>query len=233
MRYSAWAALGFCYGFYEVSIGLRQILWAPEHRVGMRSAGYLTAPYQALSEIGNPVDQCRLLLGKRGADDELPNMLDVERVAVTEPRLRAWCDYYDDHTERELLIYTGAPWWLGHIAQGARARYSHYGLMIAGYPFDAPAGTPQPMDPASVALRSNPPVGRRPAIPPPWLTEWSWQHTGHGRLPGYGNDLDLQVSPFTEADLRARYTAGQQPPPGDAAQVAAIRGHVAAIEGLL
>lgn len=235
MRYGEWRALGFVYGFYEVAIGLRRIQYAAEHRAGMRAAGYLTAPYQALHELYNAVDQCRLLLDLRGPDDELPNMLDVERAWLREPMLRAWCDWYDAHTDRELVIYTGFPAWNAIVPPEARPRYTRYSLMIAAYPFDAPAGQPQPMDPISIALRSTPPSVRRPTIPAPWTREWAWQHTGHGRLPSYANDLDLQVHRLTVDELRARYRGGTTTPPADpdTELKANIRTHAAAIKGLV
>lgn len=232
MRYQDWRGLGFCYGFYELAIGLRRIQYAAEHRAGMRAAGYLTGPYQALHESYNPVEQCRLLLDLRGPDDELPNMLDVERAWLSEPLLRAFCDYYDAHSDRELVIYTGYPSWGRIVPPEARPRYARYSLMIAAYPFDAPAGMAQPMDPASVALRSTPPADRRPTLPAPWKQAWAWQHTGHGRLPGYGNDLDLQVHSLTEAELRAKY--GKSAPPIELPPAAVPVGQaIAMIDGVI
>jgi GH25 family lysozyme M1 (1,4-beta-N-acetylmuramidase) len=236
MRYQEWRGLGFCYGFYEVAIGLRRIQYAAEHRAGMRAAGYLTAPYQALHESYSPADQCRLLLDLGAYDDELPFMLDVERAWLAEPMLRAWCDYYDAHTGRELVIYTGMWDWSRIVPVEARPRYAKYHLLIAAYPFDAPAGQAQPMDPQSIALRSNPPASRRPSVPAPWSTPWAWQHTGHGHLPGYEKDLDLQVHSLTEAELRARYGKSappMQPPPAGDLMAADIAGHALAIKGLV
>lgn len=236
MRYGDWRSLGIAYGFYEVAIGLRRINWAAEHRAGMRAAGYLTGPYQALGEYGAPAEQCKLLLASRGPEEELPDMLDVERWFLTESMLRQWCDYHDEHIDRELLIYTNISSWRRIVPPDARPRYARYGLLIASYPHDAPAGKEQPMDPASIALRSTPPGTPAPTVEP-WPAPNAWQYTGHGRLPEYGNDLDLQVHRLTEAQLRTRYGAVPVPIPPPASDdtpiSAAIGAHAQAIKELL
>lgn len=212
MRYGEWRALGFSYGWYSVAIGLTPMVWATKHQAGMRAAGYLTGAYGVLSERGDPRDQCALQLALRGPGDELPQLLDAERTAVTESMLRAYCDEYDEiDPPWPLWIYTGYPWWTSHVPAHARPRYAKYGLVIAAYPFDSSG--PQPMDPISIARRSIPPATRRPTIPPPWSREESWQHTGHGSMPGYDRFLDLQVGQWTEAELRARFGGATEPQP--------------------
>lgn len=219
MRYADWRDLGFCFGWYSVAIGLTPMVWAAKHQAGMQAAGYLTGNYAVISERGSPVEQARLHVQLRHPDDRLPFMLDAERKLVTESMLRAYCDEYDRLTRVPLWMYTGFPWWTEHVPPAARARYAKYGLAIAAYPFDRSDYDAdghwqgQLMDPASVALRSTPPLLKRPAIPPPWTQEESWQHTGHGSLPGYDRFLDLQVGQWTEAELRARFASDAEPAP--------------------
>lgn len=238
MRYGAWRELGFAYGFYEVAIGLRVMPHIDAHRNGMRGAGLLTGPYQALHEAVPAAAQCRLLLDLAEPNDPMPDMLDFEREGLTERMLREWCDEHDARTERELWIYTGKGVWERKVPPAARPRYARYGLLIAAYPFDRPDYKPdgtwqgQLMDPASVARRSTPPAGVLPNLPAPWTAYDAWQHSGHGRLPGYAKDLDLQVYAGTEAELRARYA----PDNGAAAILAsadAILGEVATLRASL
>lgn len=211
MRYGDWRALGFCYGWYSVAIGTTPMVWAASHQAGMQTAGYLTGPYAVISERGSPVEQARLHVQLRHPADQLPFMLDAERTLVTESMLRAYCDEYDRLTSVPLWMYTGFPWWTSHVPPAARERYAKYGLVIAAYPFDSSG--PQPMDPISIARRSLPPATSRPTIPPPWRREESWQHTGHGSMPGYDGFLDLQVGQWTEAELRARFAPDAEPVP--------------------
>lgn len=245
MRYGEWGALGFCFGFAQVRRGRVLIRDSHPHRAAMRAAAYLTGPYAALYD--DPIETMKVLIGERDADDRLPNMLDAEFGGLTEPVLRAAVDYHLEHTPVELLMYTGTPWWTQHVPAAARAHYADLGLIIAAYPYDSPPTRGadgmlhdiQPMDPEAVARRSTPPAGGHLAIPEPWTNlprpYWSWQHTGHGSLPGHTGFLDLHVSAFTEAELRARYTGGVVTPPAPAgpkwtaAELATIAGVARAV----
>ncbi len=204
MHYAEWRALGFALGFYEVAIGTRLIRWAQEHHDAMRAAGYITGPYLALHESDDPVTQADLLIGQRRVDDDGPDMLDFERDGLTEAMLAAFCDRHDARSRWPLWIYTRFGFWLAHVPSARRARYARYGLYLAAWPYDTPAGQPVPMDPVSVALRSNPP-SLQPLVPAPWLLADAQQHTGQGSLPGYPRFLDLGVYGGTEAQLRARF----------------------------
>lgn len=223
MDYEHWGLLGFCYGFYSVAIGLNRVRWALEHRAKMRAAGYLTAPYSVLSEAGTPAEQAQLLVNLRGRDDELPNMLDLERRRVVGAMLRQFVDAYDAATSVELWIYTGKGVWLRIAAEPSlQARCAKYGLVFASYPFDSPPQPDgrdiQPMDAASVARRSSVPqnFAKVPSVQP-WQQPNSWQHSGHASLPRRGKaayyPIDLQVMPISQRQLRARYGGGAVVPP--------------------
>lgn len=241
MRYGEWAALGFCFGWAQVRRGSRTILDSHAHRAAMRAAGYLTGPYMAL--YYDPVEAMKALIGERHPDDRLPNMLDAEFFGLTEPVLRAAVDYHAANSPVGLILYTGYPWWMSHVPAAAQPRYSGIDTVIASYPLDAPPvrGADgllhdiQPMDSASVARRSSvPPADRHPHIPP-YLSPWSWQHTGHGSLPGYDGFLDLHVHlSLTKAELYARYGGALLvvPPANDPLR-GPILAHAQAIKGLV
>lgn len=211
MRYAQWASdPGFCYAWVEYYRGPYPVPDAEAHTRALRAAGYLTGAYANLvhtarasadplsansSAGGGAADQCAAFLARVLPGDSLPDMLDVEQAGVDEADVRAWCLHHDLHSARRLVIYTGYGAWERIIPSWARGWYAKYKLVIASYPFDSP-GEDQPMDAASVALRSNPPAHAAPLIPEPWT--WadvlSWQHTGHGSLPGYDSFLDLHVA---------------------------------------
>lgn len=221
-----WPLWGIPRGQYRLALGVKLDPTGLIHRANMRAAGMQTGPYGVPVEYASPVDSAWAWVDAIPDDDENDDWADAERAALTEPMLRAYCDTYDLRSLRQrLAIYTGYPWWMNHVPPGARARYAGYKLIIAGYPFDTPAGKPVPMDAVSVARRSTPPVSARPAIPPPWTVEDGWQHTGQGSLPGYAGFIDLgiyQVNPDG---------AAPPPPDPDAATVAAIVARANAIKG--
>lgn len=237
MAYPAWRALGFAGAVRRIAVGLTLDPTADEHRRLQRNAGYLTTGYSALRETDPMPAQCQLFIDHLPADDELPAWADVERAGLTWRMVIEWLDCWDDHCgNRALWIYTNESV-LGRMGvftlsppgdragRADRARLARYGLVVSGYPFDAASG-PQPLDSDSIALRSNPPAHVAPLIPAPWDHYDAWQHTGHGRLPGYAGDLDLSVYAGTEAELRARF-AGADP------ETAAVLEHVAAIRSLV
>lgn len=138
-------------------------------------------------------DQARLWIDNIPDDDENDDWVDAERANLTEAMLDAYCDVYDQRSRRQrLTIYTGFPWWTKNVVSVGRAeRYEHYGLVEAGYPFDTGPGVPPPMDPASIARRSNPPaLSLRPPTPAPWTSPGGWQYSGQGSKPGYGTLAD-------------------------------------------
>lgn len=225
-----WAEWGIPRGQYRLTLGRRIDPSGMQHRNRMRAAGMLTGPYGVPVEYAPIPDQAWAFVDNIPDGDENDDWADAERALLTEPMLRAYCDEYDRRSRRQrLAIYTGGPWWNSHVPVGARARYAPYKLIIASYPFDTPAGLPVPMDPASVARRTNPPVGRRPSIPAPWTIEDGWQHTGQGGQPGYSGFLDhgiYRVNPSGPP-------APPPPPDADAALRAGILARAAAIRGLV
>jgi GH25 family lysozyme M1 (1,4-beta-N-acetylmuramidase) len=226
MRYRDWHGLGFAGAMRRIAVGLTLDPTADEHRRLQREAGLLTGGYSALRETDPMPAQCQLFIDHLPPDDELPAWADIERAGLTWRQVVAWLDHWDAHAGgRELWCYLNESVLSKMGAQKAdRARLTRYGLAVSGYPFDAAAG-PQPLDSDSIALRSNPPMHVRPLIPVPYDHYDSWQHTGHGRLPGYAGDLDLSVYAGTEAELRARFC-------GDP-ELALVAEHVAAIRALL
>ncbi len=204
MHYAEWRKQGFALGFYEVAIGLRLIRWAQEHHNAMRAAGYVTGPYLALHEADDPRAQAAVLVLQRRADDDGPSLLDFERDGLTETMLAQFCDQYDTSSRWPLWIYTRKGFWESKVPEARRARYAKYGLYLAAWPYDTPAGQPVPMDPVNVALRSTLPDAQ-PLVPAPWAACDAQQHTGQGSLPGYESFLDLGVYNGTEAQLRARF----------------------------
>lgn len=232
MRYADWAKLGFCYGWVEWIRSGAAVKDAGAHRAAMRTERYLTGAYANLAH-GNAGAQCLMLLSLlNGAmDDELGDMLDCENGNLAAGDVIEWCDTHDAETHRRLDIYTSAARWLAimrGVPAATLARFKRYGLVIAGYPFDTPADAQgvdhQPMDAASVARRSTPPALSKLAsyVPAPWTVAdvISWQHTGHGSLPGYNGFLDLHVATVTQSQLRARFGAAAPAPVPDPAVLA-------------
>jgi len=209
----AWRELGFCIGIVNVAIGLARDPLAEYHFSNLRLAGYLHAPYQALHEGASPQDQAQLLVGSWQSGMAEVCMSDLERPKLTGDWIRAFLAEYHRLTALPLWIYTNQSRWYHYFPtreQREEAAYGH-GLYVAGYPFDRPDYLPdgtwqgQRMDPRSVALRSNVPENVVPELPYPWQGYTAWQHTGHGRLPGYSRDLDLSVYAVDEAALRLQF----------------------------
>jgi hypothetical protein len=199
----SWHVWGIPRGQYRLFLGRRLDPTGPLHRINMRQAGMLTGSYAVPVEYARIVDQAWAWVDAIPDDDENDDWVDAERALLTEAMLDAYCSTYDQRSTRQrLAMYTGWPWWMTHVvALGRQERYARYPLIIAAYPFDTPAGQPVPMDPVSVALRSNPPMNRRPPIPPPWTIESGWQHSGQGSKSGYPRFLDhgiYQVNPGTQ-----------------------------------
>ena len=209
----AWRELGFCICFVNVGIGLQRDELADYHFNNLQAAGYLRAPYQALHEAADPRAQAQLLVGSWHDGMAELMMSDLERPGLTGDWIRAFLREYHRLTLLPLWIYTNQSRWHKYFPTREQREEAAYGhdLFVAGYPFDRsdylPDGTwqGQRMDPASVALRSSVPVDRYPELPYPWQGYAAWQHTGHGRLPNYGRDLDLSVYAVDETALRLRF----------------------------
>ena len=203
MRWAEWRALGIGGVSARAGIGTAIDHTGAEHRAGAQAAGLLTGAYWAIHEGYSPALQAQLLHRETLESDRLGAWLDVERPGLAEWHVRLFIIEWRRLTARPLGIYTSAPAWHAIVGRGAREWCVDLPLWAAGYPFDRSDydaqgnGQGQLMDPASVALRSTPPQGRTPALPDPWARRGYliWQHTGHGRLPGYAKDLDLNVMP--------------------------------------
>jgi hypothetical protein len=181
-------------GQYRLTLGRTIDPTGPLHRANMRAAGMATGSYAVPVEYAPIADQAWAWVDNTPDDDENDDWVDAERAQLTEPMLRAYCEAYELRSRRgRLAIYTGWPWWMSHVPAGARSAYVAYPLIVAGYPFDSPADKVPPMDGLSVARRSTPPVAHRPAVPPPWVVEAGWQHSGQGSMPGYGKFLDMGI----------------------------------------
>lgn len=215
MRYGDWrAAPGLCFGWRRVSIGAYDDPAAAAHRAGMAAAGYLTGPYHALRGDVPIADQARRFYGHLRADDALPPALDVERAELARADVLAFLEAWGALGGPPLAAYSNRSSWL-RIVGAAPLPADLAALLpvawVAGYPYDTPAGQPVPMDAASVARRSTPPLDKPPAQLPGYAGYDFWQHTGKGALPGYGKFLDLDVYSGTEAELRARFGRPAQP----------------------
>ena len=206
---------GMCYGYRRTYIGSRRDPYGPEHLTRMQAAGYMTGPYGVPFETGplenQPLtEQCRRFIASRDAADSLPNWVDVERTGLTEKMLEDWCDYYDDHTDVPLWVYTSQTLW-HRIIKVNHSRYTKYGLVVADYG----PGT-------LTSQRWITPEGR-PLIPKPWAFRAPpyydiFQYAGdNGRLFGSppGKGIDLSEYNGTEADLRALVQAPAPPPVPD------------------
>jgi len=212
-----WHSLGYCIGIINVAIGLTRDRLQHQHRENLLGAGYMTAPYQALRESDSPEAQAQLLVSLRAEEDIHLHMADLERPGLTDQMILRFLNEYDKLTKDPLWIYTNQSRWHGYFRTRQSREFAALGrgLFVAGYPFDRSDWIKvggvlkwqgQLMDERSVSLRSNPPLNRFPSIPDGWTGYNAWQFTGHGRLPGYGKDLDLSVYPVTETELRAFFS---------------------------
>jgi lysozyme len=251
MCWLAWKALGFCFAWVRLSIGLQRDAQAQGHTALLRAAGYLFGPYHALHEGANPREQARFFLDLIEAlmpDGQLPAMLDVERLGLREWHVTEFLHEWGRITTREIGIYTSANTWHRIVGRGMRLWARKLKVWLAGYPHDRSDYDTQGnwqgqlMDPASVARRSNPPADGWALIPDPWLPlpghdpvfpRGVWQHTGHGRLDGYAKDLDINVFDGTEADLRAWLGLSAPLPAQILAAADVILGKVAALRELV
>lgn len=220
MRWPAWLLLGFVGVLIRAGIGKDPDRARDAHRAAARSAGYLTGCYWYLEPQVSPELQAQLLpAAPRLRDDELGAWLDVEAPGLTEDHVRRFISEWRRLTDRSLGIYTSANSWHRIVGRGPRDWAADLALWVAAYPhdrsdFDAQGNWQgQLMDPAAVALRSNPPASQ-PPLPDPWRGRGHryHQHTGHGRLPNYGRDLDLNVFVGSEAELRAMFAPGTETP---------------------
>ena len=225
MRWALWRALGLLFGWVRLSRGNFRDGQAAAHIAGMRAAGWLIGGYHYLNLEATPRAQARLfvaLLDELLPIWQLPAMLDVEDTRLSEWHVTEFLDEFARLTRREIGIYTSANSWHRIVGRGMKLWARRLRLWLAHYPHDGPNDKPQAMDAASVARRSTPPPESFVAlIPDPWglmtatgLPEgWTWlQHTGHGRLPEYDRDLDLNVFAGTEGELRARFDPAYSTP---------------------
>lgn len=215
-----WVKWGIPRGQYRLTLGKRVDPRGPLHRGRMRAALMRTGSYGVPVEYAPTLtDQAWLWIDNIPDDDENDDWVDAERAGLTEPMLSEYCDAYDQHSRRQrLAIYTGWPWWTSHVPIDRRNRYKGYNLIIASYPYDTPAGKLVPMDARSVKLRSNPPVGIRPAIHSPWMLESGWQHSGQASFEGYPGFLDAGI-------YRVNPGGTVPPPPPDPDTVVRARIH--------
>lgn len=201
---------GLSYAYRRTYIGSRRDSYGMAHFQSFIAEGYLTGPYGVPFEPGSKeskslTEQCRLFIASRQPEDTLPNWCDVERPGLTEKMVEDWCDYYDDHTDVPLWIYTSKTSF-NKIVRVNHDRYAKYGLVVADYgpglltavPWARPSG--------------------RPLIPKPWIFQappyyQMWQYAGdNGRLFGSGSHgIDLSEYRGSEADLRSLF--GQEPVP--------------------
>lgn len=210
---SDWRSLGYCVGIVNVAIGLLRDPKQKTHRENLVATGYMVAPYLALVESESPEAQAQLLVSLR-ADTDIPlNVVDIERLQVTDQMILRFLAEYDKLTKGELRIYTSTNRWLGYFKTKAARDFASQGrsLWIAVYPNDRSdydrngVWQGQLMDAASVKRRSNPPNGYVVDIPDSWQKWDAFQFSGHGRLPGYDRDLDLGIYDATETELRQKY----------------------------
>lgn len=204
MLWAAWLGLlTFMWG--RASIGLDVDELGLEHVQRARAAGFLTGIYHALHEGWSARRQARLFFSLLDPRDKLPPALDVERSGLGEQHVVDFLDEWARLGGPAIVIYTSAPAWHAIVGRGLRLWARRLLLWVAGYPFD-PDGP--------VHLRSTPPNDRWPAVPDPWAgkhsgegrPDWDWwQHTGNGRLPGYGKALDLNVFWGPLGELRALF----------------------------
>jgi GH25 family lysozyme M1 (1,4-beta-N-acetylmuramidase) len=103
-------------------------------------------------------------------------VLDVEEMGLSEPVMRAFCDNYDAHETRPLVLYGNGNLLAPLIAQNP-ARYAQYGIWWAEYGPNLPTSTPPYASPHT-------PAGLRIV---------AWQFTGKGQLAPYPNRIDLTI----------------------------------------
>lgn len=176
-----------------------------DHLRNFMAADYHFGSYHALHEGAAMASQCRLFVNGRIVG-QVRDWLDMERAGLTGRMVDTFLDEYEYLTGgTNATIYTGVSF-MQRVQPQMRdggARLKNYGLLIAAYPFDTPAGQTVPMDPASVARRSNPPPTPPYVVPIPW--PWlpadlvAHQHTGQGSMPGYRGFLDMSWTPEKDA----------------------------------
>lgn len=213
MRYGDWRGVpGLSFAFYRAGIGTLPDTQATAHGDALRAADYLTGAYWALHEAVSLKEQAARFLAALHPDDCLPPALDVERAALTRAMVLAYLDEWKRLAGPPLTLYTSKQSWEGIMGTAplpADLRGMFTLGWFAAYPFDVGAGVPVPMDAASVARRSTPPVDRTPPVPAGWA--WDiYQHSGQGSLPGYDRLIDLNVYNGTQAQLRARFDAPRE-----------------------
>ena len=97
----------------------------------------------------------------------------------------AWLQYVHDQVGFPPLLYTG-PWYIDSWLR-ARDGMERYPLWLAAY---------------GAAM---------PPCPSPWTTYLMWQYTSQGRLPGIGNDVDLDTV-YNIDELKAHGKPSAVPP---------------------
>lgn len=221
-----WAAWPFRFVIGRATIGYRRDALYPWHLQQAAANGVLCrGAYHALlhhdREIAyfEPVRQCRAFL-----DSLIPGLtqicaLDIEAAGMTEPLVRAWCDYYDAHCPLPLLLYSNTA--LNAILAPNPARYLKYFKWVSDYGPYAP-GTDRP------PLRSDPwTMPGRPLMPNVAGPMKIWQYAGdNGRRPPYNRPIDLNVFQGTEAEMNALFGLAPEPAPISHPAIIRARGKV-------
>lgn len=151
-----------------------------------RSAGMLTGGYHMARPAMEPAQQAHAFADRLQAvgGPQLPPVLDLEYDEGLEPaELAEWTQVFLDtlrhRTGRTAIIYTYRSFWIDRMAN--TTRFADHPLWLAEY------GVSQP---------TTPMIGGWDA--------WSfWQRADTGRVPGFTDDVDLNVFAGTRADLDA------------------------------
>lgn len=205
-----WQAL-YSYGVRFVFVKCSQADWKDDrfnaHWAAAKKAGMLRGAYHYMTWNTSAVTQARAFLNALGNDiGELPPVCDYEMRAgapgatVMSAVLRGWLYYVEQAIQKPPIIYTGVSFWREY---GSKADWVlRHPLWLALYDTE-----PQPTN--------YPPPGYMKTsvdsyAPLPWgRAGWAfWQYTERGKLPGYRDNLDLDVFNGSEAELRRRFGLG-------------------------
>lgn len=188
------------------------------HWQGAKAAGILRGAYHYMTWDVSAITQARAFLSAIADDPgELPPVCDYEMrygatgATVMSAVLRGWLYYVEQAIQKPPIIYTGVSFWKEY---GTKADWVlRHPLWLALYAVD-----PQPTNyPPPAYLRASADAYK----PLPWGAWSFWQFTERGRLPGYGDNLDLDVYNGSEAQLRAQFglaAPGSSVMPDDALQ---------------
>ena len=185
------------------------------HWSAAKAAGMMRGAYHFMTWNTPAVTQARTFLNSLGNDiGELPPVCDYEwrnrdpvthldRVpgaVVMSGMLRGWTYYVEQAVGKPPFIYTGMSFWKEY---GTKAEWVLRHPLWLGY-YD---NEPQPTNyPPPTYLRATADT----YTPLPWgRNSWTiWQFSDRGRLPGYSDNLDLDVFNGSEAQLRQQFGLG-------------------------